>query len=288
MSAFSPLIDRLRGIKITPARGVVAAAVLFAAWRVYEAPDDDYYTDRNIAAVENGALFAGYILDGRKSRLEEHAIGPASERLEKEGLPNFDDVIFWREIAEAKAPNPRSSRWDGVTIVFSRDDSREPAPVRLQAFNSRDSYYVMTYLGMSSDYRLLSSPVMKDGMPMMAAVVLRHVTENESRLKILGRKVANGLWLPKAWGERGRWVLVAFDTSFNRREYFDWLKANGPRLEAEDEANRARVMSNIGAVLQDAQNNASKSLEEGEVWANDKWLEQMHSIAGDFATQKED
>jgi hypothetical protein len=216
--------------------------------------------DRPPQAIAKGQLFASQLLDGDTDSLAEHSIGDAATQLKT--LPNFNGIVPWAAMKDAGTPPLHHHLWTPVKVAM-REDRRQPY-ARLKAFDVTPGIYVMTFVGLAETYS--DSPVMRDGAPMLASVMVRHVVERKDTwLTTLGRKVANAFWLPGTWGERGRWVLVDYSLTFNRRDYFEWVKANGERLHRESEERSAEVLRDIRKFVENAQSSVQPTLEQSHL-----------------------
>lgn len=263
----------------TPTRVVILAVLALLAWRVYQAPDDFNRGDPSEQAIQIGSSLASYVLDGDGDALKEYILknDPADKKLTKP-LPNLSDIIIWQEIEKAKAPPLHHDLWAPVTSSYAdnRDDAR--IPVRLRTFDYVPGVYVMTFVGLSG--HVLRNLVKRGEEPMMASVFVRHVVDREdyAPLRILGRKIANALWMNDL-GTRGRWLLIDFEYNFNRREYFDWVRSNGEQLYKASNARSEAFMS-------DAHNQIKASLEKSQLklvqrydWASTRMHEQQAFVA---------
>lgn len=234
----------LRGL-VTPMRVLTLALVAFFGYRIYAA-DDSLGGDRAVAALEHGRTYASYILDGRKDPLSEVVAGEAKGKLQRDGLPTTWDILPSTMYNHPDVP-ASSPLWDPVKVLYARGtEGGAPGPMRAATYETSGAFYVISFVGQDSAYELGANDVATDGVPMMTSVVLQHVIDDRgSKLKLLGRKAARAFWMSPERYERGHWELVNYDYTFNRRDYYDWVRANGARVQAKFEKDNADFMSNV-------------------------------------------
>lgn len=247
--------------------GMVAVICVFGYY-VYEAPSNNNSSNNVIGALKAASRFSGDIREGRKKQLERFVTGAAEARLESDAMPSFRDVAVWSELSKQGVTPPISHYlWKPAVAVFERPSDS----VELMVLEHRGSFYSMTFRGLVDDWS--SMTVFRDGQPLLISVAVRYYSGGDDNyFLILLRKIFNLSWMPdflKSYGEKGGWLLSDYRYTFTTREYFDWVKANGPRLYAQAKLKNAAAKANMQAAgfLEGMKEEALDQLEKDEAWA---------------------
>lgn len=119
---------------------------------------------------------------------------------------------------------------------------------------------------------------------MVVSIAIRYFSGGEDNsLRFLLRKFFNLDWMPdflKKNGEKGDWVILDYGYSFTTREYYDWVKENGPRLYSEAEARKDEFMKTIndGSFMKKIHENTEKSLGAADQWSDQKLKSQFENV----------
>lgn len=256
---------------------LIAFAVL--SFFVYESPSDNNWTNNTEGAIKKASLFAGYIRSGRKDALAPFVTGLSKARLESDSMPSMMDIVVWSELQKKDIKPPMHHFLWAPAVADFRNPEKS---VQLIILERKDSFFVLTFAGVKDDWS--SNTLYKDGKPMVVSIAIRYFSGGEDNsLRFLLRKFFNLDWMPdflKKNGEKGDWVILDYGYSFTTREYYDWVKENGPRLYSEAEARKDEFMKTIndGSFMKKIHENTEKSLGAADQWSDQKLKSQFENV----------
>ena len=253
----------------------ILSAACVLGYYFYQAPAQMEYSNNFIGALKAAEELSSAIRRGQKSSLIAAADGAAESRLEVDPLPSLNDIAIWSELRKPETVPPMHHYlWAPVTAKFARPSDS----VELLRMERTDIFYTMTFRGLIDDWS--STTVYLDKQPMLISVAIRYYSGgNDSEFHRILRKFANIEWMPQfvnKLGERGRWLLSDYRYTFTNREYYDWVKTNGPKLHAQAQANSSAALERLNAkdYFDNISKQVPKKLETEEDWAS-KNIEQQ-------------
>jgi len=257
----------------------IIAAVCVIGYYFYQAPEQVEYSNNFIGALKAAEELSSAIRRGQKLTLIAAADGAAESRLEVDPLPSLKDIAIWSELRKPETVPPMHHYlWAPVTAKFARPSDS----VELLRMERAGIFYTMTFRGLIDDWS--STTVYLDKQPMLISVAIRYYSGgNDSEFHRLLRKFANIEWMPlfiNKLGEKGRWLLSDYRYTFTNREYYDWVKANGPRLhaQAQEDSNVALERFKEKDYFDKMKERVSKQLEIEEDWASQNLEQQILDV----------
>lgn len=247
----------------------IISGVCVFGYYYYQAPAQNEYSKNFIGALKASKEFSSAIRRGQKAPLLAAAEGAAESQLEVDPLPSLNDVAVWSELRKPDtAPPMHHYLWTPVTAEFERPSDS----VELMRMERNGIFYTMTFRGLVDNWS--ESTVYLNKQPMLISVAIRYYSGGKDNdfHRIL-RKFVNIEWMPQfmnIFGEKGRWILSDYKYTFTTREYYDWVKANGPKLYEQAQAESKAAFERFEAIdyIDNMKKRAAKQFESEEDWAS--------------------
>jgi hypothetical protein len=254
---------------------VVGGLVVIASYFVYQSPDTNNLSNNTVGAMSKASLYSYWVRSGYKTNLKLVAIDVAKLKLEKDEMTSLRDVPIWAEISNVKVPPEQHYLWHPAVAQFEKENEA----VQLLMFEKYQNFYLFTFSGNFDNFT--TEPVTLNNRPMLVSVAVRYYSgDKENLFKQYFRKFCNLEILPdfiNKIGERGGWVLVDYQYNFNTKQYYDFVKENGPKLYAEAEIKKSDYLKNIseGKFFDALQANISKSYDDGLLFTANRLPQQQ-------------
>lgn len=214
-------------------------------------------TTRHISDAIQFGRSCAFLLFLNEKGLEKWSIEPASARISSS---NFRQMAL-SEIHDLLDRNNLSTDKIGYTwwfpIYYEADD------LKLLAYESNDSFIVMTYAMMKDSYRILEIP--NTGILLYTVAIRYYRPYDDTTYKVFLRKVSN---MPVInllfghYGTTGRWLLFDYAYTFNRNDYVNWLLKHGEAFistHRKDSLTSSELSELVDSLLQSADTDLNSS-----------------------------